>query len=148
MLSKQLYSLFHLILRVMPIYHHLGNLPHKRHTQFEKPGGGLYHEQVFGTVGFEGTSSLLYHVHRPTQVKEVGAPQDVSPILAVENNLTMRKLLGFSVEPVDDFRSGSTFTRMPTPTNSSLSTEVAAGCARCSALSPSSTATTWSFRAA
>ena len=44
----------------MPIYHTLGNLPHKRHTQFEKPSGGLYYEQVFGTVGFEGTLSLIH----------------------------------------------------------------------------------------
>ncbi len=87
----------------MPIYHRLGDIPHKRHTQFEKPDGGLYYEQVFGTVGFEGMSSLLYHVHRPTQVKQVADPQDVSPRIAVENNLTMRKLIGFSVTPVDDF---------------------------------------------
>ncbi|MBU1820291.1 MAG: homogentisate 1,2-dioxygenase [Bacteroidetes bacterium] len=87
----------------MPIYHRLGNIPHKRHTQFEKPDGGLYYEQVFGTVGFEGMSSLLYHVHRPTQVKQVADPQDVSPRIAVENNLTMRKLIGFSVPPADDF---------------------------------------------
>jgi homogentisate 1,2-dioxygenase len=87
----------------MPIYHRLGNIPHKRHTQFEKPDGGLYYEQVFGTVGFEGMSSLLYHVHRPTQVKQVADTQDVTPRIAVENNLTMRKLIGFSVPPADDF---------------------------------------------
>ena len=42
----------------MPIYHKLGRLPHTRHTVFEKPGGGLYYEQLFGTIGFEGMSSL------------------------------------------------------------------------------------------
>ena len=36
----------------MPFYHKLGNIPHKRHTQFEKPGGGFYYEQLFGTEGF------------------------------------------------------------------------------------------------
>lgn len=106
----------------MPIYHTLGNLPHKRHTQFEKPSGGLYYEQVFGTVGFEGTSSLLYHVHRPTQVKEVGTPQDVSPTIAVENNLTMRKLLGFAVEPADDFLAS----RVPLLVNRDVTIGVAA----------------------
>jgi homogentisate 1,2-dioxygenase len=87
----------------MPIYHQLGQFPHKRHTQFEKPSGGLYYEQVFGTIGFDGMSSLLYHVHRPTQVQAIAPPLDVSPRLAVANNLTMRKLIGFSLPPTDDF---------------------------------------------
>ena len=51
----------------MPIYHKLGIIPSKRHTIFEKPGGGFYYEQLFGTEGFNGHSSLLYQVHRPTQ---------------------------------------------------------------------------------
>jgi len=50
----------------MPMYHRLGKFPQKRHTQFEKPDGGLYYEQLFGTIGFDGMSSLLYHIHRPT----------------------------------------------------------------------------------
>ena len=87
----------------MPIYHKLGKIPPKRHTQFEKPGGGLYYEQLFGTIGFDGMSSLLYHLHRPTMVKEVGTAIDVSPKIAVEKNLTSRKLIGFNVAPKDDF---------------------------------------------
>ena len=55
----------------MPIYHKLGNFPKKRHTQFEKPDGGLYYEQLFGTVGFDGMSTNSYHEQRPTQVKEI-----------------------------------------------------------------------------
>ena len=55
----------------MPIYHHLGQLPPKRHTQFRQPDGSLYHEQLFGTVGFDGMSSLLYHLRPPTQVRDV-----------------------------------------------------------------------------
>ena len=30
----------------MPIYHKLGNIPPKRHTQFRKPDGSLYAEQL------------------------------------------------------------------------------------------------------
>lgn len=30
----------------MPIYHKLGSIPPKRHTIFEKPGGGIYYEQL------------------------------------------------------------------------------------------------------
>ena len=32
----------------MVYYYKLGNLPHKRHTQFRKPDGSLYHEEVMG----------------------------------------------------------------------------------------------------
>lgn len=87
----------------MPIYHKLGKIPPKRHTQFEKPDGSLYYEQLFGTIGFDGMSSLSYHVHRPTQVKEIGKALDVSPKIAVAKNITSRKLIGFDVAPKDDF---------------------------------------------
>jgi len=53
----------------MPFYHTLGQIPHKRHTQFRKPDGSLYREQVIGTKGFSGIQSILYHVHQPTQIK-------------------------------------------------------------------------------
>jgi homogentisate 1,2-dioxygenase len=64
----------------MPFYHKMGTIPHKRHTQFEKPSGGLYYEQLFGTEGFSGFSSILYHIHRPTQVKAMKDPVDLSLI--------------------------------------------------------------------
>lgn len=54
----------------MPRYVQLGEVPKKRHTQFRKPDGGLYSEQVFGTRGFSGIASILYHLHPPTQVLE------------------------------------------------------------------------------
>lgn len=53
------------------IYHSLGSIPHKRHTQFRKPDGSLYAEELFGAEGFSGHSSLLYHSHPPTTVKRV-----------------------------------------------------------------------------
>lgn len=87
----------------MPIYHKLGKIPPKRHTQFEKENGGLYYEQLFGTIGFDGMSSLMYHIHRPTMVTEIDKAIDVQPRIAVENNLTARLLKGFDVPPADDF---------------------------------------------
>lgn len=87
----------------MPIYHKLGQIPPKRHTIFEKPNGGLYYEQLFGTIGFDGMSSLLYQVHRPTMVKEINDPIDVRPKVAVEKNITSRLLEGFQVLAEDDF---------------------------------------------
>ncbi len=53
----------------MPFYYKLGKTPDKRHTQFRKPDGSLYREQVLGTKGFSGIQSILYHVHQPTQIK-------------------------------------------------------------------------------
>ena len=87
----------------MPIYHRLGKIPQKRHTTFRKPDGNLYYEQLFGTIGFDGMSSLLYHTHRPTMVKEMGPSVDVSPKLAVKKNMTSRKFIGFNVAPEDDY---------------------------------------------
>ncbi|GAB4026988.1 homogentisate 1,2-dioxygenase [Spirosoma koreense] len=87
----------------MPFYHTLGQIPPKRHTQFAKPDGGLYYEQLFGTIGFEGMASLLYHVHRPTMVRDVLGSKDVTPKLAVTTSMLSRKLIGFSLEAADDF---------------------------------------------
>ena len=87
----------------MPLYHKLGSIPHKRHTQFRKPDGNLYYEQLFGTIGFDGMSSLLYHVNRPTMVSEIGKSIDLTPKVVVDRNIKARKLLGYDVPSVDDF---------------------------------------------
>ena len=87
----------------MPFYYHLGKIPPKRHTQFRKESGDLYYEQLFGTEGFHGFSSLLYHVHRPTMVKSVKEYRDLTPVPAVNKNITSRMLKGFNVAPKDDF---------------------------------------------
>jgi len=52
----------------MTFYHHLGAIPHKRHTQFRKPDGSLYREEVMGLEGFSGIQSLLYHHFLPPRV--------------------------------------------------------------------------------
>ncbi|WP_394750960.1 homogentisate 1,2-dioxygenase [Spongiimicrobium salis] len=87
----------------MPFYHQLGKIPHKRHTIFRKPNGDLYYEQLFGTIGFDGMSSNIYHEHRPTQVKEIKGQYSVAPKIAKANNITSYKLRGFQVEPEDDY---------------------------------------------
>ena len=55
----------------MPSYHALGKIPPKRHTQFRKPDGGLYSEELFGEEGFSGVESLLYHQYPPTRVSKI-----------------------------------------------------------------------------
>jgi homogentisate 1,2-dioxygenase len=87
----------------MPHYHSLGNIPHKRHTQFHKPGGGLYSEQLFSTEGFSSNYSLLYHIHPPTLITKVGDPIDVSPKAASDNILKHRSFQGFNVKPEADY---------------------------------------------
>ncbi len=87
----------------MPFYHKLGNFPNKRHIQFRKPDGNLYYEQLFGTEGFASFSSLMYHVHRPTMVKSMKDPIDLSPQAAVAKNIASRMIKGFEVAPKDDF---------------------------------------------
>jgi homogentisate 1,2-dioxygenase len=87
----------------MPLYHKLGKIPPKRHTIFEKPDGSLHYEQLFGTIGFDGMSSLMYHLHRPTMVKEIKKPVDVTPKIAVDKNITAKLFKGFEVAPKADF---------------------------------------------
>jgi homogentisate 1,2-dioxygenase len=55
----------------MPIYRRLGKVPPKRHTAFRKPDGSLYPEELIGSHGFSGPSSLLYHLRRPTTAESV-----------------------------------------------------------------------------
>jgi homogentisate 1,2-dioxygenase len=87
----------------MPFYHKLGKIPEKRHTQFRKPNGELYYEQLFGTVGFDGMYSNMYHVHRPTQVKKIAKQYSVAPEIAKPNNMQSYRLFGFDVKPEKDF---------------------------------------------
>jgi len=87
----------------MPLYHKLGTIPPKRHTIFKSPKGHYYYEQLFGTEGFVGMSSLSYHVHRPTQVKEIVKSYNVQPKIAIDKNIKALLLKGFQVKPEDDF---------------------------------------------
>jgi homogentisate 1,2-dioxygenase len=106
----------------MPFYHKLGKIPHKRHTQFRKPDGTLYQEQLFGTIGFDGMSSLLYHTHPPTAVKAVLDSIDLTPEIAVDKNMKARNLEGFAVKPTADYLES----RVPVLVNSDVHIVLAA----------------------
>ncbi|MGY8932359.1 MAG: homogentisate 1,2-dioxygenase [Flavobacteriales bacterium] len=86
----------------MPRYHTLGKIPLKRHTAFRKKDGNIHHEELFGTIGFDGMSSLLYHLHRPTQVKSIKPAYSVEPEIAVDKNLKAYLMKGFDVPKVAD----------------------------------------------
>jgi homogentisate 1,2-dioxygenase len=87
----------------MSHYISLGNIPHKRHTQFRKPNGSLYSEQLFSTEGFSNDYSLLYHCHPPTQITKTDEPINVAPIIAEEKMLKHRSFEGFNIAPQADY---------------------------------------------
>ncbi|MBK7887869.1 MAG: homogentisate 1,2-dioxygenase [Bacteroidetes bacterium] len=87
----------------MPQYHSLGKFPHKRHTQFRKPDGSLYAEELVSTHGFSNVYSLIYHAHAPTLVKAVGEPFSREPKIAFQRFLRHQSFEGFHVQPEDDY---------------------------------------------
>ncbi len=87
----------------MPFYHSSGQIPPKRHTQFRKPDGNLYHEELFSTEGFSNTYSLLYHLYPPTKIKQVGEAYSVEPKVVLSKQLRHRSLQGFKIKPENDY---------------------------------------------
>ena len=84
-------------------YQSLGKIPSKRHTNFEKPTGGLYQEELFGTAGFAGMSSLIYHLYPPTVVSEIKCIGDVTPKIAIQKNMKALSFKGFSLKSEMDY---------------------------------------------
>ncbi len=85
----------------MPFYHRLGTLPRTRHTVFRAPDGHLYSEELMGNRGFSGLSSLLYHLHPPTQVREAD-PIPSEPWTAADRALRPRHLRTGAIPPGGD----------------------------------------------
>jgi len=100
----------------MPIYHSLGQIPRKRHTALPKATGGVHHEQLMGNYGFTGPSSLLYHLRRPTAVREVSHLAPVQHEVEPEPMLGARHLRTARIE-----RGGSpTLDRVPLLVNAEV----------------------------
>ncbi len=87
----------------MPHYQKLGSVPPKRHTQFRKPDGSLYSEQLVSTEGFSNDYSLLYHTYAPTLIVKCDDPINVAPKIAEEYMLKHRSLEGFNIKPEADY---------------------------------------------
>lgn len=96
-------------------YTTLGEVPAKRHSQVWHHNGSrrLLVEELIGYEGFSGNESLLYHLHSPCRLDEVGSftpiereewvPEahvhrlaDVNPLPAGGDPLTSRRLLMFN----------------------------------------------------
>ena len=54
----------------MAYYRSVGAIPPKRHTQFLDEQGGLRSEELMGEEGFSSDSSLLYHRHIPSAIRD------------------------------------------------------------------------------
>jgi homogentisate 1,2-dioxygenase len=76
----------------MPYYRQVGELPRKRHTQFRKPGGGLYAEELMGADGFSAESALLYHEHLPTAIVDSRVHEQPAEALTANHPLLPRHL--------------------------------------------------------
>ena len=87
----------------MPIYQKLGKIPPKRHTTFRKEDGSLYAEEVFGTAGFSGNASLVYHLYPPTRVIRYDEPYSVTPEIAMDKSLKPQSFKGFDIKPENDY---------------------------------------------
>ncbi|MBK9269988.1 MAG: homogentisate 1,2-dioxygenase [Saprospiraceae bacterium] len=103
-------------------YHKLGEIPHKRHTQFRNQDGRLYSEQLFSTEGFSDLYSLLYHCMPPTQIVQVDEPYSVAPSTIHDKQLKHRCLKGFHVVPESDYLKS----RKPVLVNSDCKISLAA----------------------
>jgi homogentisate 1,2-dioxygenase len=105
----------------MTYYYKLGNIPHKRHTQFRQPDGSLYHEEVMGVHGFSGIQSLLYHVRPPTRVRHMEVLCKVDLPLEEQGALRHRLFKAGNIPAFGDAIEG----RVPFMTNSDVTLYVA-----------------------
>ena len=74
----------------MVFYHKLGKIPHKRHTAFRSPEGGLYPEHLMGNLGFSGIKSLLYTLRPPTRLSRIERLGEVGPEAEPGESLHLR----------------------------------------------------------
>jgi homogentisate 1,2-dioxygenase len=95
-------------------YHQLGEIPAKRHVQVRRDGA-LLTEEVLGYEGFSGNESIMYHLHSPCRLQDVGSftplqrdewvPEahvhrlaDINPVSPGGDPLTGRRLLMFNAD--------------------------------------------------
>lgn len=83
-------------------YHHLGEIPPKRHTQFRQPDGSLYNEEVVSSEGFSGIYSILYHTNPPTRIKALGNPVPYGPKILENYGLKQTHLNTAKVGPTGE----------------------------------------------
>lgn len=91
----------------MSYYYTLGDIPHKRHTQYRRPDGSLYHEEVMGIHGFAGIQSILYHHRPPTRICRVLPEMPVEVPYEATGRLRPRHLLSAEIAAGGDAVAGA-----------------------------------------
>ena len=86
----------------MPFYTRLGQIPQKRHVQFRRPDGRLYCEEVFGTEGFSGPTTTMYHIHPPTQIVGWKTLYSTKAEYVEQDTMRMRHLKSARMKPQGD----------------------------------------------
>ena len=90
----------------MAHYRRSGEIPPKRHTQFRRPDGRLYYEELMGEEGFSSDSSLLYHTGIPSALVDA-APWTPGELATTPNaplvprHLKLHELFGDDWKAVD-----------------------------------------------
>ncbi len=87
----------------MPHYSKAGIIPNKRHTVFRKKDGSLFQEELVGTQGFSGNSSLVYHLYPPTLVTRIESSVSLEPKIAVKKGMKARSFKTFNIEGHSDY---------------------------------------------
>ncbi len=87
----------------MPFYKKLGKIPKKRHTVFKSKGGKLYYEELFGNEGFHGSSSLLYHINRPTRISNIDKTEKINDYFLDIKNLHPRLFDSSKLDSKSDY---------------------------------------------
>jgi homogentisate 1,2-dioxygenase len=83
----------------VPYYRAVGEIPRKRHTQFRKPDGGLYAEELMGIEGFSAESALLYHAGLPTAIVDSEVYVEADQPLAANHPLKPRHFKTHKLDP-------------------------------------------------
>ena len=114
----------------MAFYRQVGRVPPKRHTQFRRPDGGLYSEELMGEEGFSSDSSLLYHAGIPSAL----VTNTVRPLVEIALGPLVDELFDVSVcglevqhaKPAPDPYLASLPARVVVPVSASCAVDVSA----------------------
>jgi homogentisate 1,2-dioxygenase len=89
----------------MAHYRQVGGVPPKRHTQFRRPDGGLYAEELMGEEGFSSDSSLLYHRGIPSSLVDARPWQLPDQSLTSNSPLVPRHLKLHDLFPGEEHKA-------------------------------------------
>ncbi|MGC4093458.1 MAG: homogentisate 1,2-dioxygenase [Polyangiaceae bacterium] len=71
----------------------LGSVPDKPHLVFRSAGGGQLYEECITRAGFDGSYSMLYHLHRPHESEPIDPPPINAAVFELPQSTSERALL-------------------------------------------------------